>query len=79
MRGTRSDHTNPSPGASRHPLPAVAGRGEKKRRPKLQHKDIMLWLYTCRASISFLISAIALAGLSPLGQVLVQLRMVWQR
>jgi hypothetical protein len=32
-----------------------------------------------RSIISFLISPIALAGLRPLGQVLVQFMMVWQR
>lgn len=35
--------------------------------------------YTFRATISFLISEIALAGFSPLGQVLAQFMMVWQR
>src|SRR5690606_18217400 len=35
--------------------------------------------YRSRSTISFFISAIALAGLSPLGQVLAQFRMVWQR
>ena len=33
----------------------------------------------CRITISFLISAIALAGFRPFGQVLVQFMMVWQR
>jgi hypothetical protein len=32
-----------------------------------------------RCTISFLISPIALAGLSPFGQVLVQFMIVWQR
>ena len=32
-----------------------------------------------RCSISFFSSAMALAGFSPLGQALVQLRIVWQR
>ena len=32
-----------------------------------------------RATISFLISAMALAGFKPLGQVRVQFMMVWQR
>ena len=35
--------------------------------------------HTCRAIIIFLISAIALAGLSPFGQVLAQFMIVWQR
>ncbi len=35
--------------------------------------------YTTRSTIIFLISAIALAGFSPLGQVLAQFMMVWQR
>jgi hypothetical protein len=35
--------------------------------------------YTRRSTISFLSSAMALAGLRPLGQALVQLRIVWQR
>ena len=35
--------------------------------------------YTRRSTIIFLISAIALAGLRPLGQVCVQFMMVWQR
>lgn len=35
--------------------------------------------YPWRATIIFLISAMALAGLRPLGQVLVQFMMVWQR
>ena len=33
----------------------------------------------CRSTISFLMSAIALAGLSPFGQALAQFMMVWQR
>ena len=35
--------------------------------------------YTLRSTINFLSSAMALAGFRPLGHVLVQLRMVWQR
>ena len=35
--------------------------------------------HTERSTISFLISAMAFAGLRPLGQALVQFRMVWQR
>ncbi len=35
--------------------------------------------YERRSTISFLISAIALAGLSPFGQVRAQFMMVWQR
>ena len=35
--------------------------------------------YSVRSTIIFLISAIALAGFSPLGQVLAQFMMVWQR
>jgi hypothetical protein len=35
--------------------------------------------HTCRAIIIFLISAMALAGFSPFGQVLAQFMMVWQR
>ena len=34
---------------------------------------------TCRSTISLLMSAIALAGLRPLGQALAQFMMVWQR
>jgi hypothetical protein len=34
---------------------------------------------TCRSTWSFLISAIALAGFSPLGQTLAQFMIVWQR
>jgi len=34
---------------------------------------------TCRSTIIFLISAMALAGFNPLGQVLVQFMIVWQR
>ena len=34
---------------------------------------------TIRSTISFLISEMALAGFSPLGQVLVQFMIVWQR
>jgi hypothetical protein len=37
------------------------------------------YIQTVLATIIFLISAMALAGLSPLGQVLVQFIMVWQR
>ena len=33
----------------------------------------------CQATISFFISAIAFAGLRPLGQVFVQFMIVWQR
>ena len=36
-------------------------------------------LYQPRSAISRLVSEIARAGLSPLGQVLVQFMMVWQR
>ncbi len=35
--------------------------------------------YTTRSTIIFLISAMALAGFSPLGQVLAQFMIVWQR
>ena len=35
--------------------------------------------YTTRSSIIFLISAMAFAGFSPFGQVLVQFMIVWQR
>ena len=35
--------------------------------------------HTCRSTIIFLISAIALAGLRCLGQALAQFMMVWQR
>lgn len=35
--------------------------------------------YTLLSTIIFLISAIALAGLSPFGQVCAQFMMVWQR
>jgi hypothetical protein len=35
--------------------------------------------YTRRSTISFLTSAMALAGLKPLGQALAQFMMVWQR
>ncbi len=35
--------------------------------------------YTTRSNIIFLVSAIAFAGFKPLGQVLVQFMMVWQR
>jgi hypothetical protein len=34
---------------------------------------------SCRSTIIFLICAIALAGFRPLGQVLVQFMIVWQR
>ncbi len=33
----------------------------------------------CRSSISFLVSAMALAGLRPLGQAVTQFMIVWQR
>lgn len=39
------------------------------------HQFDQIW----RSTIIFLISAIALPGFNPLGQVRVQLRMVWQR
>jgi hypothetical protein len=35
--------------------------------------------YSARSTSIFLISAMALAGLSPFGQVLAQFMMVWQR
>lgn len=35
--------------------------------------------YTRRCTMSFLSSAIAFAGLSPLGQALAQFMIVWQR
>ena len=35
--------------------------------------------YICRSTIIRLISAMALAGFSPLGQVCVQFMIVWQR
>ena len=46
-------------------------RGGGERPPKRPH--------TCRSTIFFLISAIALAGLRPFGQALAQFMMVWQR
>jgi hypothetical protein len=36
-------------------------------------------LYSRRLTISFLSSAIALAGFSPFGQAFVQFKIVWQR
>jgi hypothetical protein len=39
----------------------------------------VVWLQSCRSTIIFLISAMALAGFRPLGQVLVQFMIVWQR
>ena len=42
-------------------------------------RDLIELLENALVTISFLISAIALAGLKPLGQVLAQFMMVWQR
>jgi hypothetical protein len=58
-------------------------RGLKKKKPRypggarlsLNKSGHQPW----RSTISFLISPIACAGLSPLGQVRVQFMMVWQR
>ncbi len=47
---------------------------DKRTRPSIQSDR-----YTTRSTIIFLISAIAFAGFSPLGQVLVQFMIVWQR
>ena len=52
------------------PAPPDRERRQSKEDQEAPHR---------RSTISFLISAIALAGLRPLGQVLVQLRIVWQR
>jgi hypothetical protein len=50
----------------------------KKRKEKKPILDEMSGIYYAKAII-FLISAMALPGFRPLGQVREQLRMVWQR
>ena len=41
--------------------------------------NVLRPVYTRRSTIIFLISAIALAGFRPFGQVCAQFMMVWQR
>ncbi len=61
------------------------GKGRDGRASKSPGARSGAWVWTCRpdqicrSTISFLISAIALAGFRPLGQVLVQFMIVWQR
>jgi len=57
-------------------IPAFAGMTIKKR---VVQSIPGLLAYCCRASISCLISPIALAGFRPFGQVRVQFMIVWQR
>src|SRR5687768_2160408 len=47
----------------------------------LQHPVVLIGLlgHAARSAISFLVSAIALAGLRPLGHTLAQFMIVWQR
>ena len=45
----------------------------------VQPRGVAIRGHTCRAIIIFLISAMALAGLRPFGQVLAQFMIVWQR
>ena len=51
----------------------------RNRKSDVIEHDGSLKAQTCRANIIFLISAIALAGWSPLGQTLVQFKIVWHR
>jgi hypothetical protein len=53
-------------------------RSRGKRRGRANQKSVAK-PYTRRSTIIFLISAIALAGFKPLGQVCAQFMMVWQR
>ena len=45
----------------------------------LSWQNIRIGFYILRLTISFLISAIAFAGLRPFGQVATQFMIVWQR
>ena len=45
----------------------------------LSWQKIRIGFYILRLTISFLISAIAFAGLRPFGQVATQFMIVWQR
>src|SRR3546814_11560221 len=53
----------------------ASGRNDGNARAEDGAAPFSYW----RSTISFLISAIAFAGFSPFGQVLVQFMMVWQR
>src|SRR5690606_29982255 len=57
--------------------PAVVERHRAEMFAALRFLDTVV--HTCRSASSFLISAIARAGLSPLGQALAQFMIVWQR
>lgn len=56
-------------------MPATAGFSENKRAATVREASD----YSLRSTISFLISAIALAGFRFFGQALVQFMIVWQR
>jgi len=61
-------------------LPCRSERSEGARNHTgATHRANPVAVQITRSTISFLISAMALAGFSPLGQVLVQFMMVWQR
>ncbi len=63
--------------------PDIAGKNGKGHEPyslgSVAFQEIRALAQTVRSSIIFLISAIALAGFNPFGQVLEQFIIVWQR
>jgi hypothetical protein len=68
--------------AGREPQRGAAGGSRDRevlrtRRPRLRASDLAH--QTWRATIIFLISAMALAGFRPFGQTLAQFMIVWQR
>ena len=74
--------------AQQHPTPPATLRaagdpphkGEGKSAVQFAiSNDLARCRHTFRSTISFLISAIALAGLRPFGQAFAQFMMVWQR
>ena len=67
-----------APHAAKSPCLGTARRCAAGLRPSIP-RPLLSDAQTRRSTIIFLISAIALAGFNPFGQVLVQFMIVWQR
>ena len=77
--GLRLPGGNMNPGRSYSGFDIWDRRSQKKAPEAPFDKSVARTPQTARAIIIFLISAMALAGFSPLGQVLAQFMIVWQR
>lgn len=77
-KNTETPRYMPGPSIAQLALPAHAGRS-KMSRAALAALRLVTAGQTVRSTIIFLISAIALAGFSPFGQVFAQFMIVWHR